>query len=100
MLTLAQLEGFDWDEGNQFKSLAKHSVTAAEAEQIFFNQPLLTVEDEKHSAAEQRFHALGKTDEARLLHITFTLRRRATLIRIISARDMSRRERQIYDQET
>lgn len=91
--------GFEWDAGNARKSIDKHSVGQAEAEQVFFNEPLLVVADDKHSQAEPRHHALGKTDSGRLLHITFTLRRNETLIRIISARDMHRKERVFYEQE-
>jgi uncharacterized DUF497 family protein len=43
-------------------------------------------------------HALGQTDQARLLHLTFTLRRSGELIRVISARDMHRKERSVYEQ--
>ena len=67
---------------------------------MFFNDPLLLLEDAKHSQREVRFHALGKTDEGRLLHITFTLRHKNTLIRVISARDMHKKERVIYEQTT
>lgn len=76
----------------------KHSVTRGESEQVFFNEPLLVLEDVKHSQQEARFHALGKSDGNRLLHITFTLRADDTLIRVISARDMHRKERSIYEQ--
>lgn len=69
----------------------------AEAEQVFFNVPLLLLEDVRHSQSEIRFHALGQSDARRFLHITFTLRQSGTLIRVISARDMHRKERQIYD---
>jgi hypothetical protein len=54
--------------------------------------------DERHSNREVRYHALGKTDNARRLHITFTLRTHNTLIRVISARDMHRKERVVYEQ--
>ena len=70
----------------------------ASAEEIFFNEPLLGLEDSKHSQTEARFHALGETDDERLLHITFTLRQNGTLIRVISARDMHRKERAVYEQ--
>jgi uncharacterized DUF497 family protein len=70
----------------------------AESEQVFFNAPLLLLEDMKHSGKEPRFHALGKTDETRLLHIAFTLREDGEKIRLISARDMHRKERGIYEQ--
>ena len=100
MFDWTQVEGFEWDGGNARKSSDRHSVSQAEAEQAFFNQPLLVVEDLGHSLHEARFHALGQTDERRLLHVTFTLRVGATRIRVISARDMSRKERARYAQES
>jgi len=88
MIDCAQISGFDWDEGNSRKSAEKHCVYQSETEQIFFNEPLLILEDSKHSQKEARYHTLGKTDDARLLHITFTLRSSGTLIRVLAARDM------------
>lgn len=70
----------------------------AEAEEIFFNEPLLVLDDSKHSQTEARFHALGVTDDERRLHITLTLRQNGTPIRVISARDMHRKERAVYEQ--
>jgi uncharacterized protein len=98
MIDLEQIVGFDWDEGNSRKSADKHDVSQAEAESIFFNDPLILVEDSRHSDKEQRFNALGKTGQNRLLHVTFTLRRNGTMIRVISAREMHRRERRYYEQ--
>ena len=98
MINWAQVTGFDWDEGNSRKNAEKHGVSQSEAEEVFFNEPLLLLEDAKHSQTEARFHALGKTDDGRLLHITFTLRQSGTLIRVISARDMHRKERAVYEQ--
>ena len=98
MIDWATVRGFDWDDGNARKSTDKHGVTQAEAEQAFFNQPLLVVPDQQHSGFEQRYHALGVTDDERRLHISFTLRAAGSLIRVISARDMHRKERIIYDQ--
>jgi uncharacterized DUF497 family protein len=100
MIEWTRVVGFDWDAGNARKSADKHSVTQSEAEQAFFNQPLLILEDRRHSFAEARFHALGRTDEDRRSHVTFTLRREATLIRVISARAMSARERLAYEKGT
>lgn len=98
MFDWARVAGFDWDAGNERKSIDKHGVTRAEAEQPFFNQPLLVLEDDRHNVHEPWFHALGRTHEMRRLHITFTLRRENTFIRIISARDMSVKERAVYDE--
>ncbi len=95
-IILDDVTGFDWDRGNSRKNADKHDVSQAEAEQVFFNEPILVLEDSQHSSQEPRFHVLGRTDEERLLHITFTLRHRGTLIRVISARDMHRKERAIY----
>ena len=97
MIDLSGVTGFNWDEGNARKN-DKHAVSMAEAEQVFFNAPLLLLEDESYSQREIRLHALGQTDVGRGLHITFTLRQTGTLIRVISARDLHRKERAIYDQ--
>ncbi len=99
MIDWERITGFDWDAGNARKNVDKHDVSQAEAEQVFFNEPLLMVADAVHSIAERRIHALGRTDDGRLLHITFTLRDDETRLRVISARDMSRRERTVYGQE-
>jgi uncharacterized protein len=96
MIDWALVIGFDWDAGNARKSVEKHSVSQGEAEQVFFNEPLLLLPDRKHGNKEQRFHALGKTEDGRLLHVTFTLRDSGKLIRVISARDMHRKERAFY----
>jgi uncharacterized DUF497 family protein len=100
VFTLNRVEGFDWDEGNSRKSAEKHHVSQAEAEAVFFGDPLVVVPDPRPSQAEPRFHALGKTADGRMLHVVFTLRRQETLIRVISARDMHRKERMIYAEET
>ena len=92
-----RITGFNWDDGNSRKSEEKHDVSQSEAEQVFFNQPLLILADEEHSKQEVRYHALGRTNDTRLLHITFTLRVTGSLIRVISARDMHRKERIVYE---
>ena len=99
MLDLTRIEGFEWDEGNNRKSVEKHDATQADAEQVFFNDPLLILEDIGHTSHETRLHALGCTDAGRLLHISFTLRGGGKLIRVISARTMHRKERLRYEQE-
>lgn len=97
MIDLSKISGFDWDQGNARKN-ERHGVSMAEAEQVFFNLPLLLLDDATHSQQETRLHALGKTDEGRALHITLTLRQSNKLIRVISARNMHRKERAIYEQ--
>ena len=88
--------GFEWDKSNIDKNWIKHNVTPQECEQIFFNQPLVVADDTKHSTAENRYYVLGQTDVERMLFIVFTIRRKQ--IRIISARDMNRKERRVYKQ--
>jgi len=98
MIDWSRISGFNWDDGNARKN-DKHGVSMAEAEQVFFNTPLLLLEDVTHSQTELRMHALGQTDQGRALHITFTLRQSNQLIRVISARDMHKKERFRYEQE-
>src|SRR5213594_4256545 len=100
MIDFGRVEGFDWDLGNLSKSTGKHGVTPAQAEQPFFNESLLVIQDVKHSGTEPRFHALGTTNEGRLLHIAFTLRDDKRKIRVTSARDMHRKERMVYEAQT
>lgn len=86
--------GFDWDEGNEGKNWEKHGVSDPECEEVFFNDPMLARADPEHSAGEPRYVALGRTDAGRRLFVAFTIRR--DLIRVISARDMTRKERRKY----
>ena len=92
--SLPQFEGFDWSGGNADKNWGKHQVSPLEAEQIFFNRPIICAVDAQHSKKEPRLYALGQTDEGRRLFIAFTMRSKR--IRVISARDMSRKEKEIY----
>jgi uncharacterized protein len=98
MIDWQLITGFDWDSGNARKSVDKHDVSQAESEQVFFNSPLLLLPDPRHSLQETRLYALGKTDGARHLIVSFTLRDEDTLVRVISARPMNRKEREYYDQ--
>ena len=94
MIDFEGIRGFQWDDGNFEKNWLKHGVTTAEAEQIFSNRLVIT-EPETQIWSELRYYAYGQTDEERRLFVVFTIRQE--LIRIISARDMSRRERRDYD---
>jgi uncharacterized protein len=98
MLDLGSVTGFHWDAGNVGKN-ARHGVSDAESEQVFFIEPLLVVDDHGHSGDERRFKALGRTIAGRRLFVCFTLREGGTRIRVISSRDMSRKERVIYEKQ-
>ena len=93
---LGECTGFQWDAGNSAKNWERHGVTQGETEQVFFNRPV-RVAPAKDQRGEPRYAALGQTTDGRLLTVVFTIR--STLIRPISARDMSRRERRLYEQE-
>ena len=80
--------GFEWDQGNSTKNLLIHQVEDWECEQVFFNEPLLVLDDPKHSLVEKRWVAFGRTDGGRLLVVIFT--KRGKLLRVISARATSR----------
>ena len=92
--SVPEFEGFDWSSGNAEKNWKRHHVTPLEAEQVFFHTPLLVGADVAHFQGEKRFFALGQTDEGRELFLAFTMRARC--LRIVSARDMSRKERRVY----
>ncbi len=87
--------GFQWDRHNVQKNWEKHNVSPVESEQAFFNRPLIIVKDIQHSQEEDRYYALGKTDQDRRLFIAFTIRKK--LFRVIFSRDMNKKERKIYE---
>jgi uncharacterized DUF497 family protein len=93
-----ELIEFDWDEGNRLKNTIKHQVNCAEAEQIFVHEPLVIIPDAKHSGSERRYMAWGYTNIKRYLTVIYTVRN--DKIRVISARDINKSERKIYDQNT
>lgn len=92
---LAKCIGFQWDAGNSEKIWERHRVSQGECEEVFFNQPFLVTFDETHSQGEPRYFELGQTTAGRLVLAVFTMR--GELIRVISARDMSRKEREVYE---
>ncbi len=94
LVSMPDFEGFDWSGGNADKNRENHGVVPVECEQVFFNNPLLVTDDAKHSASEKRWFVLGQTDAGRELFIAFTMRK--SLVRVISARDMHRKERTVY----
>ena len=91
---LESCQGFQWDKGNSLKNWLKHAVSQREAEEVFFNEPLLLIEDEKHSENEERVIAFGHTFAGRCLAVAFTVRQ--SLICVISARNMNNKERGAY----
>jgi len=92
---LSQCRGFQWDEGNAEKNWVQHQVSQGEAEQVFFNRPLVVVAGEQRAESTPRYYALGHTDARRLLFIVCIIR--DDLLHVISARPMSRRERRVYE---
>ncbi len=89
-------DGFEWDEGNSDKNWFLHQVSRVECEEVFFSVPLMIAGDTQHSKTEKRHYVLGQTDRGRLLFISFTIR--DNLIRVISARDMNRRESKRHEE--
>ena len=86
--------GFEWDDNNAGKIWRKHRVSPSECEMVFFNKPLVAGDDVRHSESENRMYVLGRTEAGRLLFLVFTVRHSS--IRVITARDMNRKERKVY----
>jgi uncharacterized DUF497 family protein len=95
-LDIKNIVGFEWDEGNLYKNEKKHGLKWTTIEEVFFNEPLLIVEDFLHSKSECRCLALGKDDNGKKISVVFTVR--GNKIRVISARVMSKKERIFYEQ--
>ena len=95
MRSLPSPIAFEWDKGNADKNAKKHKVGNKEAEEIFEDKGLKILKDLRHSQKEERFFAYGITKTKRKLHIVFTIRDQ--LLRVISARDQSKKERKFYE---
>lgn len=89
---------FEWDSGNTNKNWQKHRVKDSETEEVFFDENKIILKDVLHSKEEDQFLLIGKTKEARLLFVVFTLR--GNKIRVISARDLNKKERRLYEEKT
>ena len=98
MVALPEPVAFVWDTGNERKNLEKHGVTPQEAEEIFFDPQKKLLQDKFHSGKEDRYILLGQTKRQRLLFVVFTIRSRR--IRVISARDLNKKERPLYEEAT
>jgi len=90
-------KSFDWDEGNINKNWDKHRVHHLECEEIFFNEPIVIKVEKRGVSQEERLSALGVTNEGRFLFVVFTMRRGR--IRVVSARDVNKKERKIYHEK-
>ncbi|MBI5122424.1 BrnT family toxin [Candidatus Roizmanbacteria bacterium] len=96
-LDFTKIDGFEWNEGNVNKNWVRHLTSCEEAEEIFVNLPKILLVDKKHSTVEERFIILGRTDKNRRLIVSFTIRNNK--FRIISARDMNKKERRKYEEK-
>lgn len=88
---------FDWDDGNRGKNQQKHGVSDTECEEAFFDTNKRILADLLHSVSESRYILLGSTQRRRKLFIAFTMRGRK--IRVISARDLKRKEYYLYEEK-
>jgi len=95
MIVVKEPVEFIWDKGNREKNWLKHKVTNKECEEVFFDYQKLISKDCFHSKKEKRFILLGETKRKRLLFIVFTLRGKK--VRVISSRDINKKERKLYE---
>jgi uncharacterized DUF497 family protein len=98
MIIPGDIEGFQWDPANREKNWERHRVAWQECEEVFLNFPLFTYPDPKHSTKEVRYIGYGQTNSARLLFVVFTIR--GSYLRVVSARDMNRKERKLYHEKS
>lgn len=97
-LDLSEVEGFDWDKGNLNKNRLKHNVEPTECEEIFFNKPIIILPDERHSTGkEKRYRIIGVSTNGRKIALAITIR--SNKIRVIMARDQSKKERMLFEAE-
>jgi len=87
---------FEWDKNKAIANLSKHNVSFDEAKTVF-NDPLyIDFYDIDHSDDEHRYIIVGQSQQGRVLIVSYTEREEA--IRLISAREATRQERETYEQ--
>lgn len=87
-------QDFEWDEWNVKKNWVRHKTTDKDCEEVFTDPRKRILPDVFHSKKEKRFILIGSTFDARVLYVAFTIRNKR--IRVISARDLNRKERNLY----
>ncbi len=92
---IKKVVGFEWDNGNKGKNLLKHQIKNEECEEVFFDQNKKILKDNIHSIKEERYILLGKTKKQKLIFLVFTIRKNQ--IRVISARDLNKKEYKLYE---
>ena len=87
---------FEWDEAKNRENQRKHSVSFAEAQSVFFDENAVEFYDDEHSEWEDRFLLLGMSTRMRILLVCHCLREGGSVIRIISARKATKKQRALY----
>lgn len=98
MIIIESPTEFEWDLGNSGKNFEKHNVSDEECEEVFFDSQKKIFKDTPHSGDEARYILVAGTKVGRVLFVVFTIRNKK--IRVISARDLKRKERKkFYEKE-
>ena len=90
---------FEWDRSKALSNKQKHGITFEEAQSVFYDDFAIQFFDEQNSDTEDRFLILGHSNRARILLICHCEKESGDLIRIISARKATSKERKFYKGE-
>lgn len=97
MIVLPEPISFQWDKGNVHKNVTKHLVTNSDVEEVFYDKHKKLFKDRLHSGKEERLRVIGKTKNEKLLFIVFTIRDKK--VRVISARNLNKKEVYLYEKK-
>ncbi len=95
MIDLKNIIGFEWDKWNIDKSYKKHGISPNETEEVFLDEDVKIEKDLRHQEQEERYIAIGKTTENKILFAVFTIRK--DRIRVISGRIANKKEKEVYE---
>ncbi len=87
---------FDWDDTKNKKNITKHGISFEEASTVFLDERALMFDDPEHSEEEERFLLLGMSEDANLCIVCHCYRKSDTVIRLISARKATKKEKERY----
>jgi uncharacterized protein len=89
-------EEFEWDRRKERLNRLKHGVACDEATTVFEDRSAITIADDPHSEDEERYIVIGLSDAQRVLVVCHTYR--GDVVRFISARPATPRERRQYEE--
>ncbi len=89
---------FEWDENKNEINKKKHGLSFETAQEVFYDEFAVVFDDPDHSVGEERFLIIGMTESSKICIVSHCYRNSDNIIRLISAREATKKEKKIYQE--